>query len=63
MPPSGVRTRLTLGPAAALKQANVRIVKNGFIDVDGWTRPGIGLDFKVEAARAHLRVEDADFFD
>ena len=39
------------------------IVKNGFIDVDGWTRPGIGLDFKVEAARAHLRVEDADFFD
>jgi hypothetical protein len=25
--------------------------------------PCIGLDFNVEAARAHLRPEDADFFD
>ena len=39
------------------------VVKNGFVDVDAWTRPGIGLDFKVEAARPHLRAEDADFFD
>ena len=39
------------------------IVQDGFIDVDAWTRPGIGLDFKIEAARAHLREEDADFFD
>jgi L-alanine-DL-glutamate epimerase-like enolase superfamily enzyme len=39
------------------------IVKAGFVDVDAWTRPGIGLDFKVEAAREHLRPEDADFFD
>jgi L-alanine-DL-glutamate epimerase-like enolase superfamily enzyme len=39
------------------------IVKDGFIDVDAWQRPGIGLDFNVEAARAHLRDEDQDFFD
>jgi L-alanine-DL-glutamate epimerase-like enolase superfamily enzyme len=39
------------------------IVNNGFIDVDAWTRPGMGIDFKVEAAKAHLRPEDADFFE
>ena len=39
------------------------IVKSGFIDVDAWTLPGMGIEFKVEAARAHLRDEDADFFD
>jgi L-alanine-DL-glutamate epimerase-like enolase superfamily enzyme len=39
------------------------IVKDGFIDVDAWTKPGIGLEFNVYAARAHLRDEDADFFD
>jgi len=39
------------------------IVEHGFIDVDAWTRPGIGLDFNVSAAKAHLREEDADFFD
>jgi L-alanine-DL-glutamate epimerase-like enolase superfamily enzyme len=39
------------------------IVEHGFIDVDAWTRPGIGLDFNVPAAKAHLREEDADFFD
>jgi L-alanine-DL-glutamate epimerase-like enolase superfamily enzyme len=39
------------------------IVDHGFIDVDAWTRPGIGLDFNIEAAKAHLREEDADFFD
>jgi L-alanine-DL-glutamate epimerase-like enolase superfamily enzyme len=39
------------------------IVKDGFIDVDAWTRPGIGIgiDFNVPAARAHLREEDKDF--
>ena len=39
------------------------IVKDGFIDVDAWTRPGIGLDFNVPADRAHSREEDRDFFD
>ena len=39
------------------------IVKDGFIDVDAWTRPGIGLDFNIPAARAHLREDDRDFFD
>ena len=39
------------------------IVNNGFIEVDAWTRPGIGLDFNIQAARTHLRPEDADFFD
>ena len=38
------------------------IVKDGFIDVDAWTRPGIGLDFNVPADRAHSR-EEGDFFD
>ncbi len=37
------------------------IVKDGFIEV--WDRPGMGLEFNVEAARAHLRDEDRDFFD
>jgi L-alanine-DL-glutamate epimerase-like enolase superfamily enzyme len=39
------------------------IVTDGFIEVDAWTRPGMGLDFKIEAARPHLKPEDADFFD
>jgi L-alanine-DL-glutamate epimerase-like enolase superfamily enzyme len=37
------------------------IVKNGFIDV--WDRPGMGVDFNIPAARAHLSAEDAHFFD
>jgi L-alanine-DL-glutamate epimerase-like enolase superfamily enzyme len=37
------------------------IVKDGFIDV--WDRPGMGVEFKVDAARAHLTVDDRDFFD
>jgi L-alanine-DL-glutamate epimerase-like enolase superfamily enzyme len=37
------------------------IVKNGFIDV--WDTPGMGVDFKVEAARRYLTAEDAAFFD
>jgi L-alanine-DL-glutamate epimerase-like enolase superfamily enzyme len=37
------------------------IVQNGFIDV--WDRPGMGVDFKVDAARAYLSDEDRDFFD
>jgi L-alanine-DL-glutamate epimerase-like enolase superfamily enzyme len=36
------------------------IVRNGLIDV--WDRPGLGVDFKVEAAQAHLAGEDKDFF-
>ena len=37
------------------------IVKDGFIEV--WDRPGLGVDFKVDAAKAHLNDEDTDFFD
>lgn len=37
------------------------IVKDGKIKV--WDRPGLGVEFIVEAARAHLNPEDADFFD
>jgi L-alanine-DL-glutamate epimerase-like enolase superfamily enzyme len=37
------------------------IVKDGFIDV--WDRPGMGVEFIVEAARAYLPEEDRDFFD
>jgi len=39
------------------------IVQDGFIDVDAWTLPGMGLEFNIEAAKQHLRPEDADFFD
>ena len=39
------------------------IVKDGFIQVDAWTRRGMGLDFNVEAARPYLKPENADFFD
>jgi L-alanine-DL-glutamate epimerase-like enolase superfamily enzyme len=39
------------------------IVEDGFINVDAWQRPGIGLEFDVPAARPHLRDEDRDFFD
>lgn len=37
------------------------IVKDSFIEV--WDRPGLGVDFKVEAAKKHLLDEDAAFFD
>ncbi len=37
------------------------IMKKGFIDV--WDKPGLGVTFKVEAAKAHLNAEDRDFFD
>ena len=37
------------------------IVKRGFIDV--WDRPGLGVDFNVKAAKAHLEDGDGDFFD
>ncbi len=37
------------------------IVKNGFIEV--WDKPGLGVTFNVNAAKAHLRPEDRDFFD
>jgi L-alanine-DL-glutamate epimerase-like enolase superfamily enzyme len=36
------------------------IVRDGFIEV--WDRPGMGVDFKVEAAQAYLAEEDKDFF-
>jgi L-alanine-DL-glutamate epimerase-like enolase superfamily enzyme len=39
------------------------IVSSGFIDVDAWKLPGMGVEFNVEAAREHLLPEDADFFD
>jgi L-alanine-DL-glutamate epimerase-like enolase superfamily enzyme len=37
------------------------IVKNGVIEV--WDKPGIGVDFIVEAARKYLSEEDKNFFD
>ena len=37
------------------------IVKKGFIDV--WDRPGLGVTFNVQAAKAHLSSEDRQFFD
>jgi L-alanine-DL-glutamate epimerase-like enolase superfamily enzyme len=37
------------------------IVKHGFIDV--WNRPGLGVTFKVQAAKARLSDEDKGFFD
>jgi len=37
------------------------IVKHGFIDV--WDRPGLGVTFNVQAAKAHLSDEDRHFFD
>jgi len=37
------------------------IVKNGFIDV--WDKPGLGVTFNVQAAKAHLSDEDRHFFD
>jgi len=37
------------------------IVKQSFIEV--WDRPGLGVDFNVQAAKPHLSEEDRDFFD
>jgi L-alanine-DL-glutamate epimerase-like enolase superfamily enzyme len=37
------------------------IVDNGMIEV--WDRPGMGLDFNVDAAKAHLPEHDRGFFD
>jgi L-alanine-DL-glutamate epimerase-like enolase superfamily enzyme len=37
------------------------IAKRGFIDV--WDRPGLGVTFKVPAAKARLSEEDRQFFD
>jgi len=39
------------------------IVSKGFIDVGAWRLPGMGVDFKIDAAKQHLRPEDSDFFD
>jgi len=36
------------------------IVTDSFIDV--WDRPGMGVEFNIEAAQAHLSEEDRDFF-
>jgi len=37
------------------------IVTKGFVEV--WDRPGLGVTFKVAAAKAHLAEEDRQFFD
>ncbi len=37
------------------------IMKNGFIEV--WDRPGLGVTFNIQAAKAHLSDEDRTFFD
>jgi L-alanine-DL-glutamate epimerase-like enolase superfamily enzyme len=39
------------------------IVKNGYIDVGAWDKPGLGISFNVKAAKAHLSDEDRTFFD
>ena len=36
------------------------IVRDGLVEV--WDRPGLGVEFNVEAARRHLSEEDQDFF-
>jgi hypothetical protein len=36
-------------------------MKRGFIDV--WDRPGLGVTFKIQAAKSHLPDEDRHFFD
>jgi len=35
------------------------IVRDGSIEV--WARPGMGVDFNVDAAQAYLREEDKSF--
>ncbi|MEX1020254.1 MAG: mandelate racemase/muconate lactonizing enzyme family protein [Litorilinea sp.] len=37
------------------------IVKDSYIDV--FERPGLGVEFNVKAAKAHLEADDQDFFD
>jgi L-alanine-DL-glutamate epimerase-like enolase superfamily enzyme len=37
------------------------IVKDGLIEV--WDRPGLGVGFDTNAARAHLGPDDRGFFD
>lgn len=37
------------------------IVVDGHVPV--WDRPGMGVDFRIEEAKRHLRTEDAGFFD
>jgi L-alanine-DL-glutamate epimerase-like enolase superfamily enzyme len=37
------------------------LVRDGFIEV--WDRPGLGVEFKIEAARRYLPDDDRDFFD
>jgi L-alanine-DL-glutamate epimerase-like enolase superfamily enzyme len=37
------------------------IVRDSFIEV--WDRPGMGVEFNIEAARAYLPEADQDFFD
>ena len=39
------------------------IVHDGFIHMEEWTRPGMGVDFNIAAARQYLSEEDRDFFD
>jgi L-alanine-DL-glutamate epimerase-like enolase superfamily enzyme len=37
------------------------IVVDSYIEV--WDRPGMGVEFKIPAAKAYLSDEDRDFFD
>jgi L-alanine-DL-glutamate epimerase-like enolase superfamily enzyme len=39
------------------------IVRDGFIDLADWQRPGMGVGLNAAATRPHLRDEDTDFFD
>eukprot|EP01046_Picozoa_sp_COSAG06_P055807 COSAG06_NODE_10366_length_1694_cov_2.430721_2_plen_78_part_00 len=38
------------------------LVKDGFMSVSDWERPGLGLTFNAKA-REYLRAGDEDFFD
>jgi L-alanine-DL-glutamate epimerase-like enolase superfamily enzyme len=39
------------------------IVRDGFIDMADWQRPGMGVTLNPEATRPHLSEEDRDFFE
>ena len=52
------------GPALLLvtrRQLPDPIVKDSFIEV--WNRPGLGVEFNVEAAKKYLPETDKDFLD
>ena len=53
--------RVLMGGIMQLEVPPAPIVVDGHITV--WDRPGLGVDFIVERAKAYLRPENAGFFD